>query len=53
MRIGFRQGWKREAIRVPGEKLNSERGNEVEYVPFSPIDLSFHQSISCRLQLRI
>lgn len=25
MRIGFRQGWKREAIIVPDEKLNSER----------------------------
>ena len=46
MRIGFRQGWEREAIRVPSEKLSSERGNEVEYIPFSPIDLSFHQRIS-------
>lgn len=46
MRTGFMQEWKNEAIRVPGEKLNSERGNEVEYVPFSPIDLSVHQIIS-------
>lgn len=53
MRIGFRQEQKREAIGVPAEKLNSERGDEVEYVLLSPIDLSFHQSISCRLQLKI
>lgn len=40
-------------IGVPGEKLNSEKGIDVEYVPFSPIDLPFHQVLSCRLHLRI
>lgn len=52
MRIGLRQGWKMTLSEYLVKMELGER-NEVEYVPFSPIYLSFHQCISYRLQLRV